>query len=33
MVSALATSPWTPPGWVFGFAWTLIMVCYSFFWP
>ncbi|XOV66500.1 MAG: TspO/MBR family protein [Fluviicola sp.] len=22
-------APWTPPGWVFGAAWTLIMVCYS----
>lgn len=27
----LQQAPWTPPGWVFGFAWTLIMVCYSFF--
>lgn len=24
-------APWTPPGWLFGFAWTLIMVCYSLF--
>ena len=22
-------APWTPPGWVFGFSWTLIMVCFS----
>jgi len=22
-------APWTPPGWVFGVAWTLIMVCFS----
>lgn len=22
-------APWTPPGWVFGFAWTTIMICYS----
>ena len=22
-------APWTPPGWVFGAAWTLIMVCFS----
>ena len=24
-------APWTPPGWVFGAAWTLIMICFSFF--
>lgn len=24
-------APWTPPGWVFGFAWTLIMITYGFF--
>jgi len=24
-------APWTPPGWVFGAAWTLIMVCFSFY--
>lgn len=23
----LDKAPWTPPGWVFGFSWTLIMVC------
>lgn len=23
----LNKAPWTPPGWVFGAAWTLIMVC------
>ncbi|MCR9171403.1 MAG: tryptophan-rich sensory protein [bacterium] len=22
-------APWTPPGWVFGAAWTFIMICYS----
>ena len=22
-------APWTPPGWVFGAAWTSIMICYS----
>ena len=22
-------APWTPPGWVFGAAWTFIMLCYS----
>ncbi|MEM7552461.1 MAG: TspO/MBR family protein [Bacteroidota bacterium] len=30
-------APWTPPGWVFGAAWTTIMICYAFFmsylWP
>ena len=28
---ALNKAPWTPPGWVFGFAWTTIMICYSLF--
>lgn len=27
----LHKAPWTPPGWVFGFAWTAIMICLSFF--
>ena len=26
---SLNKAPWTPPGWVFGFAWTLIMLCFS----
>jgi tryptophan-rich sensory protein len=25
----LNKAPWTPPGWVFGAAWTFLMVCYS----
>ena len=25
----LNQAPWTPPGWVFGFAWTIIMICFS----
>ena len=33
----LAKAPWTPPGWVFGAAWTTIMVCFSIYmaylWP
>jgi len=24
-------APWTPPGWVFGIAWTTIMVCFSIY--
>ncbi len=24
-------APWTPPGFVFGLAWTLIMICFSFY--
>lgn len=28
---SLNKAPWTPPGWVFGAAWTLIMVCFSFY--
>ncbi len=27
----LQIAPWTPPGWVFGAAWTTIMLCFSFF--
>ena len=27
----LNKAPWTPPGWVFGLAWTSIMLCYSFY--
>ncbi|WP_299100935.1 TspO/MBR family protein [uncultured Winogradskyella sp.] len=27
--SNLNKAPWTPPGWVFGAAWTLIMICFS----
>lgn len=34
---ALNKAPWTPPGWVFGAAWTTIMICFSFYmaylWP
>ncbi len=33
----LEKAPWTPPGWVFGAAWTLIMACFSIYlailWP
>lgn len=25
--AGLPKAPWTPPGWIFGFAWTSIMVC------
>jgi tryptophan-rich sensory protein len=24
-------APWTPPGWVFGAAWTSIMICYTIY--
>ena len=27
----LNKAPWTPAGWVFGAAWTTIMLCFSFF--
>ena len=27
----LAKAPWTHPGWVFGAAWTSIMVCFSIY--
>ena len=33
----LDKAPWTPPGWMFGAAWTTIMVCYgvymAYLWP
>ena len=28
---SLNKAPWTPPGWMFGFAWTLIMICFSIY--
>jgi tryptophan-rich sensory protein len=27
----LDRAPWEPPGWVFGAAWTLIMICFSIY--
>ncbi len=27
----LNIAPWTPPGWMFGLAWTTIMLCFSFY--
>ncbi len=27
----LIKAPWTPPGWVFGAAWTTIMLCFSIY--
>lgn len=27
----LTKAPWTPPGWVFGAAWSTIMFCYSIY--
>lgn len=27
----LNKAPWTPPGWVFGVAWTTIMFCFSIY--
>jgi translocator protein len=35
--AGLEKAPWTPPGWVFGFAWTTIMICFTIYmaylWP
>lgn len=35
--AGLNKAPWTPPGWVFGAAWTSIMICFSIYmaqaWP
>ena len=27
----LNKAPWTPPGWMFGLAWTVIMITYAFY--
>ncbi len=27
----LTKAPWTPPGWVFGAAWSFIMICFSIY--
>ena len=27
----LNKAPWTPPAWVFGAAWTTIMICFAFY--
>jgi benzodiazapine receptor len=27
----LNQAPWTPPGWVFGFMWTLLMICFAIY--
>ena len=27
----LNKAPWTPPGWVFGLAWTLLMICFTIY--
>lgn len=29
--TALNQAPWTPPGWVFGVAWTSIMLCFAIY--
>ena len=29
--TSLNQAPWTPEGWVFGVAWSLIMFCFSFY--
>lgn len=28
---SLQKAPWTPPGWLFGVAWTIIMICFSIY--
>ncbi len=28
---SLNIAPWTPPGWVFGAAWTTIMICFAIY--
>jgi len=29
--TSLNQAPWTPANWVFGFSWTTIMLCFSFY--
>ncbi len=29
--NSLNQAPWTPPGWVFGFVWTTIMICFAIY--
>lgn len=29
--TSLNQAPWTPPGWVFGVAWTSIMLCFAIY--
>lgn len=29
--ASLSKAPWTPPGWVFGAAWTTIMICFAIY--
>lgn len=35
--AGISKAPWTPPGWVFGASWTIIMICFSIYlaylWP
>ncbi|MGQ1948165.1 TspO/MBR family protein [Geofilum sp. OHC36d9] len=35
--AGIVKAPWTPPGWMFGAAWTTIMICFGFYmayaWP
>lgn len=35
--AGITKAPWTPPGWVFGASWTVIMICFSIYlaylWP
>lgn len=28
---SLNKAPWTPPNWMFGTAWSLIMICFAFY--
>lgn len=29
--TSLSQAPWTPPNWLFGTAWSVIMLCFSFY--
>lgn len=29
--TSLNKAPWTPPGWSFGVAWTIIMICFAIY--
>jgi len=30
-INRMNQAPWTPPGWVFGAAWTSIMICFAIY--
>lgn len=29
--ASINTAPWTPPGWIIGIAWTVLLICFSIY--